>query len=201
MSRTHVLISFLVVLTFVAGLLTSSAFHAHSTDAAGRLLGGEPLSTPSQDSELVNVLGSLRAELSRLNDHLLRGSQTPSSGSTERRREPDANSEVLGELRELTSVLKSLSARMATSPGTSSFDLRPPALDAKRPPVPVTAPERQEDFERIHLFWTYQQVLDRYGRPDEIQPRENAQSWWYRESGRVIGFTFSQGFVISTYVN
>src|SRR5687767_13545333 len=128
MSRTPALILLLVVLAFVAGLLASSMFNAASTSETGRLPGAP---TGSRDTELVALLGELRAELTRLNDHLQRGSPMPSSMPAERRREPDPNTDTLGAIIELTSALKS-SARMVPSPGDYGVGLRAPVPDATR---------------------------------------------------------------------
>jgi hypothetical protein len=61
-------------------------------------------------------------------------------------------------------------------------------------------------FRKRHLFWTTQQVLDAYGKPDEIEVGEQYSTWTYRlavvEAGREDGqeeyvFHLSDGLVFS----
>lgn len=63
--------------------------------------------------------------------------------------------------------------------------------------------ERTMDaFRKKHLFWTTQQVLDAYGKPDEIEVGEQHSSWTYRlpiadGDEEVYEFSFSDGLVYS----
>jgi hypothetical protein len=68
MKQTHVLILFLVVLTFAGGFLASAAFAtASAAGAAGRF---PDAPTRAGDPEVIILLGEIRAELVRLNEAL-----------------------------------------------------------------------------------------------------------------------------------
>lgn len=65
------------------------------------------------------------------------------------------------------------------------------ALDSKR------FYAAQTDFRERHLLWSYQDVLDAYGRPQEIAPGH----WTYQLPSPaggtdVLGFSFSDGLVV-----
>jgi hypothetical protein len=51
-----------------------------------------------------------------------------------------------------------------------------------------------------HFFWTAQQVLDAYGKPDEIDVGDNQSSWTYRlrvdeDEEEHFSFHFADGLV------
>jgi hypothetical protein len=62
--------------------------------------------------------------------------------------------------------------------------------------------ERAMDaFRKRHLFWTTQQVLDAYGKPDEIEVGERTSTWSYRlpveDDEETYTFYLSDGLVFS----
>jgi hypothetical protein len=56
----------------------------------------------------------------------------------------------------------------------------------------------EEKVTRAHRLWTFQQVLDRYGRPDEITPHEDYIEWIYYlpEHGDNFDFHFVDGMCV-----
>ena len=57
-------------------------------------------------------------------------------------------------------------------------------------------------FRKRHLFWTTQQVLDAYGKPDEIEVGEQSSTWSYRlpvadDEEETYTFYLSDGLVFS----
>ena len=56
-----------------------------------------------------------------------------------------------------------------------------------------------EEISREYRFWTFQQVLDRFGRPDEV----DNDRWLYKlqrgDSEEVFSFQFSQGYLMNIY--
>jgi hypothetical protein len=57
-----------------------------------------------------------------------------------------------------------------------------------------------DERSRGHFFWTYQQVLDRYGCPDWIHvSQESGLLWTYRAGDHQYVFTFHDGFVVNVW--
>jgi len=69
----------------------------------------------------------------------------------------------------------------------------------------LMALQQQEELEggsdqvvQAHRMWTYQQVLDRYGRPDEVSSHEDYLEWIYHipETGDNFDFHFVDGMCV-----
>ena len=76
--------------------------------------------------------------------------------------------------------------------------------DATPHPENVSATLRvdPEVRKRSHLFWSYRQVLDRYGPPAYISAgSQGVLTWTYSEPGNEgsLAFEFFDGFVINTW--
>ena len=59
-------------------------------------------------------------------------------------------------------------------------------------------------FRRDHILWTYQQVLDKYGKPDQVYSGEQGVGWYYEvnhTSGGLVGITFQfmDGLLVGVY--
>lgn len=61
-----------------------------------------------------------------------------------------------------------------------------------------------DDFRKRHLFWSQQDVLTQYGKPDTIEAEGQVASWYYEDVRRIQGrgdidvsFYFSDGLVYS----
>ena len=109
-------------------------------------------------------------------------------------------------LSELAVALKELREELqhrgsATSPVNLPVPKLPPEDQrAWLTPLPADVKDQDRAYTRQHLFWTEQQILDRYGLPDMINPgRGDTTLWFYRDPDaekRSFRVTFSQGRVI-----
>ena len=56
-------------------------------------------------------------------------------------------------------------------------------------------------YRNDHLFWTKQEILDRYGKPDAVYPSDGFVTWCYEVHGSEdyedIDFAFDEGVVVS----
>ncbi len=64
--------------------------------------------------------------------------------------------------------------------------------------------DARQAFSRDHILWTYQQVLDQYGKPDEVYSGEQGVGWYYEvnhTSGGLLGITFQfmDGLLVGVY--
>ncbi len=110
-------------------------------------------------------------------------------------------SEDLGKtLRDLVRKLDVLQSGTA-----SSVSAQPPlALQAARPPVVAVLEAVRArplaERTRDHAMWTFQEVLDRYGRPDGVDlygGEPPTIRWTYNLPGnRLLRFKFFQGYVL-----
>jgi hypothetical protein len=106
----------------------------------------------------------------------------------------------------LASVLRSLEASLAargSDDGRAPAALRPPQEQHRAwlPPVPADTPDRDRFRTRQHLFWTEQQILDRYGKPDEVNVNNDVSYWDYKDESegddhRGFQVVFHRGQVI-----
>lgn len=102
-------------------------------------------------------------------------------------------------VRDLMGRLDVLQSAMA-----ARFSAQPPlALQAARAPDPALLQDLRSrtpaERNREHAMWTFQEVLDRYGRPDEVDTYGDSSTirWTYNLPGnRLLRFRFVQGYVI-----
>jgi hypothetical protein len=118
---------------------------------------------------------------------------------------PDGKKEA--ELRAWMSRIEEGLGNLAKSPGSFPLiDLPPEGLRPTPLPVPSPDDEDQEVFGSSHLLWSYQDVLEAYGRPDVVH---DGNEWEYRYVGELpaeselsdVHFSFSNGFCTSMYAH
>jgi hypothetical protein len=82
--------------------------------------------------------------------------------------------------------MESLRAKLATTPD-----------EAKRARLgDVAAQATNDERTKSHWFWTYDDILEAYGAPDEIQGSQSEIYFWYRgERGRFT-FKFADGWLV-----
>ena len=56
-----------------------------------------------------------------------------------------------------------------------------------------------ETRQRSHFLWTYAQVLDRYGVPDDVSTADSGATWYYNLSEDTLQFNFQQGRVMNVW--
>ena len=71
---------------------------------------------------------------------------------------------------------------------------RPGPLPSRTPDDPTG-----ERFTRSHRFWSYQDVLDEYGDPNEVHVRDGLLWWYYNDPDRDVTFVFYDGLCTATY--
>ncbi len=107
--------------------------------------------------------------------------------------------ELAAALRELRDELEHRGA--ATSPANLPVPTLPPEDQrAWLPQLPSDVKNQDRAYTRQHLFWTEQQVLDRYGLPDAITAfGASVDTWYYQDpdaAKRSFEVKFSQGRVV-----
>jgi hypothetical protein len=175
--------------------------------AVGAVIGGSvarsgaedrgPLHAANADSKaLVDAIDAMRAELARTRKQFaMASSSTPPSGLAESRSAaPDWSAELrkaTGQLAEAADLLRSASARAT---GASAPMVVPRAVD----PAVWTDMDQHSWAENTkpYLLWNKQQVLDRFGLPDQVGADGFGPYWWYnRDQQRHITFRFIDGLV------
>jgi hypothetical protein len=100
--------------------------------------------------------------------------------------------------RDLERVIDQLAARSGSLASVTSHAVV--AAPAEAHPERIAALRHQPEAERsrAHFFWTYQQVLDRYGMPDSIyHSPDGLLTWYYQtDADSQLGFGFFDGYVI-----
>ncbi len=132
-----------------------------------------------------------------------RDSRTPAEENDEPSRVADIDPEVARWMARIDARL----ADLAKSPGSLPV-LTLPAIGVRPTPLPLPEPadEDQERFGASHLLWSYQDVLQAYGRPDIVN---DGTEWEYRYKGEAMGeaqladvhFVFEGGYVVHVYAH
>ena len=151
-----------------------------------------------RDEELVEALRALTRELQ------VRGADdAPQSAPREALR--DDGSTVSADLADVVTALERLTTALERSPaagggGIGVTPLALPATGARPDRLSQFVGRDWKDFSREYRLWTYQQVLDHFGKPDEIQ---GGGTWLYelQQGGdtRVYTFKFVDGYLAAIY--
>ena len=215
------------LVVFLAGVMCGTWFWGsgvRDTRAAPLTIGGDPgarVSDPDVSAALARLaseIESLRSELSmlrasgeligpgdgalalevqQLRDQIAgAGARVPVGG-------PLGSAEAI-EMR-LAAIENLVKGRMLIFDRTISRGsaLRLPPGEPDR--AALMALQQQEELENgseqvvaAHRMWTYQQVLDRYGRPDEVSSHEDYLEWIYHipETGDNFDFHFVDGMCV-----
>ena len=72
-----------------------------------------------------------------------------------------------------------------------------PPLGSRPNPLPTLTDDNLEEFTKSHVLMSYQDVLDKYGRPDMVWPTNNSLNWNYQcEDESWLLFTFQEGMLV-----
>jgi hypothetical protein len=170
--------------------------------------GGSVAGTSVGQAELAGVLRELVDEVARLGrvETLVRASERePAAG------EPpgtslgggDEAARVVAALDRLTEALASAPARAATGAGGGNAPLVMPPAGSRKDALAALVGREWDQLSREHRFWTFQQVLDRYGPPDEVT---NGGQWLYHypdnkgASYQTFSFQFADGYLTNIYL-
>jgi len=197
-TRTALGVGALFVGGLLGGLLGSALFSRDATP--GPVGSASERVVVASDPQLREAIEALTRELRRA------GVATPADGE---RRAP-ANGEgtapaaqqdfgaVIASLDRLTQAL----GQARGGAGGGGIGISPlvlPSAGSRADALAGLAGRSAEDLSREYRFLTYQQVLDRFGRPDEV----SANSWLYRfgsgEALQVFTFKFSDGYLTNLY--
>ena len=151
------------------------------------------------DPELAHAIGELAAEVRDLRQ--TRGDpsarERKPAGETDGAPAQDPDRLVTA-LDRLSLALEQAQGRAAPG-GIGITPLVLPPLGSKSGAVDALVGRDWEEISREYRFWTFQQVLDRFGRPDMIDD----ERWIYRslggESEAIFTFQFSQGYLMNIY--
>ena len=150
------------------------------------------------DARLLLALDDLATEVGGLREAFEQRASTPASTRTS----PGGGTPELERLAELLEVLatslKTL-PRAGTGPGFQGAPLVVPRGEPRRDRLADVAELPQEDRSRDLRFLTYQQVLDRFGHPDEVT--QNGVWLYFDPDTEKISleFRFHDGLVTNVY--
>jgi hypothetical protein len=151
--------------------------------------------------DFVDAVDALRQELVRSREKLDGLAGTPAASE---RVDASAASnvhakDIATELHAVTAELAQAVEALRDAARRSGGDRAPLIAPASTPDSHLLDEIRGQPFverNKTYLLWTYQQVMDRFGRPDLIGSWSNGLSWWYRgNSGKTVYFDFSDGRV------
>jgi len=151
------------------------------------------------DTELARALQELSDEVRRMRST----SPAPDAGErrpvTEEGEAPALDEErIVTALERLTLALQAAQGRAAPG-GIGITPLVLPAPGSRQGALLELVGRDWEENSKEYRFWTFQQVLDRFGRPDEVSD----DRWLYRietrEGEEFFSFQFSQGYLMNIY--
>ncbi len=158
---------------------------------------------PAAVAELDPALAKAIEELAR--EVRLLGGPAPTADAPERTpvghegAESFDPKELIAALDRLTQALKAAQGR-ASPGGIGITPLILPSGGKRLDALESLSGRGWQELSRDHRFWTYQQVLDRYGPPDEVN---GSGQWLYMlplaDGERSLTFTFVQGYVANVY--
>ena len=162
-----------------------------------------PSQEPGRDESLAKAIAELSASVRALEEKVgaLRIPAAPAPTSrTAAGGSPGPSEDLERTLRDLVGKLDALQS------GTAGWvSAQPPlALQAAKPPVvavlEAVRARSLAERTRDHAMWTFQEVLDRYGRPDGVDlygGEPPTIRWTYNlPENRLLRFKFFQGYVL-----
>jgi hypothetical protein len=190
-----------VLLALAAGAAGAAGFSAIAAGGAPR---GDRLAADGNSAELAEAMRALAREIQSLRLAQNASASGPPSPSSPREPAPQSNKSAPAD------AAAALDRLLAKINNPSALSAGAPALRAPKPLTNQEIAEIRERFNKVenqfitkeHFFLTYQQILDRYGPPNEIHSNNDGQSWEYAtsssEKGPEYAFTvvFHDGFVI-----
>jgi hypothetical protein len=192
-----------------AGVIGSAVF-APARDAAP----GRARENPNEVSEsMARLSAEVRALAERLERAPAASSPTLVREATASGAGVRADDEILVMLRRLTAAQAATSAGSLHNPGP--LELPPPMTPQKRSAIKLqlkslgdSRDAREAELTRSHQFMTFQQILDRYGRPDDMTSAAGSLVWTYvlskggdEEGDTQVWFTFVDGIVVEASFN
>lgn len=203
MPKIQVIVSIVsVLLGTLFGFAIASASQPEASIETAKAL--NPVErTVGEDPNLAAILRELRG----IGDRLVANSRTPSSpGESSSAREvvvPEGTNyeEVTTILDRCTTLMERLERRTASS-SRGSMTTAPTTYSRKAlANMGDIEYEALKAFTHEHLLLGYQQILDQYGKPDQVYHREGQVTWYYEIVGptdtRSWEFRFADGMLIS----
>jgi hypothetical protein len=192
--RTRELLFPITILASVAvGVVIGGVF------GRSQIAGSSPSSTDVADSKaIVDAVDAVRAELVRVRERLDASAVSvaqPARSETRSTAAPDATTEIQKATSALVKAADSLRSAIAGFGGGSAPLVTPRTVN----PVVWGDLEQQSFAEstKTYLLWNYQQVLDRFGPPAQVdQSGPGRTSWVYRHGEKkTTFFRFIDGLV------
>jgi hypothetical protein len=157
-----------------------------------------PFDATANDSKaLVEAVDALRAEIALLREKL---ETVPSAPGSPGRIETRSDALAVGsELRDATAKLQEAITQLHSSASQVGADTVPLVRPAFLDPHAIEEVSQQTFGAnyKIYALWTYQQVMDRFGLPDMVLPRETEVQWIYHAKPHDVEFDFGQGRVVA----
>jgi hypothetical protein len=196
-----------LLLAFLAGLLGGALAGRF---AAPRAAPGHAPGDPALDRAVERALITLDESTQRLGSQLeLLGRELSRAPSAPEQLAPAVGA-LPPDLALLIASVEQLSQAVRAQASQAGWGGRSPAIAAPMLSLPPTEPPpallaevsaaETEAMRRRHLFWSYQQILDSYGRPLSITVGDGHVTWEYQSAdGNYVGFRFFDGMVMDLW--
>ena len=178
--------------TLLTWAMSSNPKPLESSDVEGRV------------AELALVIADLKEEIRQLSSRQISQDQSPSDPAIRSIKTRAIPSRLMKSFDRLNaSFTKFLEANAATAESRRGPSVAPPPLEGIDRPVDTAALEALRlnddiDNDLRHLNWSYQKVLDVYGKPSRSQPSPGGvgHKWYYElPNGGEVVFWFVEGRV------
>jgi hypothetical protein len=160
-------------------------------------------SSGSDSKSIVDAVDAVRAELVRVRERLDASSMSVTQTErtdTRSTASPDATAEIHKATAALVQATDSLRAASVRAESGRAPLVAPPAVD---PNVWTELKTRNfAENTKSYILWNYQQVMDRFGPPDQFGTDNSGTYWLYRTGphGNAF-FRFTEGLVNSVQMN
>lgn len=163
------------------GVFGGLLVHSQLASPEARSPAQEDVAIAAPDAQLVDALNQLAEEL-RSSRTSLSQLETPSATSTQRtvasESGVDHSVDLAAAMRELRETIYEM--RLGRSPSNRpALTLPPSDHRGWLPELPAGTEDARAAYNRQHMFWSEQQVLDAYGLPVRITAEGPGVSRWY----------------------
>lgn len=197
-----------VLIGTLCGIAIASFWQPVTVDSKPAALDPAP-GNQGADPNLAAILGELRSISDRLALPRAKLAASPTQPASSREPVVDdgtTSTEVTTLLERCTTLIERLERR-TSSPGAERALIPAPRGSARRTLAQLTRLNEEElaSFSREHMFWTYQQVLDHFGQPNEIWTEDAAVTWYYEiddpDENHSWTINFADGMLTAIYTN
>jgi hypothetical protein len=189
-----------------AGTVVLAALTGLATGALLLSLAGSRATSPADEApsiasaDVSRELRALTAELESLRMTLASQSSRTEEGMAAAPTPLRADPSEAAALQSLSEAISRLSAKLPGGAVSTPAPATPTASDAaaQRDRIGKLLDEEAVARRRRHLLWSTQQVIDTYGLPDQIEPTDSGERWyWFVQANHGITIGLHEGHVVS----